>query len=208
VIVISKQPVPGKVKTRLCPPLTHEHAADLAGFALRDTVAAVNACSAERRVAVFEGDPEGWVPAHWDVVPQRTGGLDVRLADAFDDVLGDTNAPTVLIAMDTPQVTPHQLDDALARLDNADAVIGMTPDGGYWLVGLRRADRSVFEGVPMSTEHTGSAQLERLRACGMSVAIIDPLFDLDTTAELELLAEHFPHLQTAAMWRAHKTESR
>jgi uncharacterized protein len=212
VIVISKQPVAGKVKTRLCPPLTHGQAAELAGAALQDTVQAVNGCSTQRRVAVFEGNPEGWIPEDWDVVPQRTGGLDVRLADAFDDVLGDATGPTVLIAMDTPQVTPAQLNNALAHLDNADAVIGLTPDGGYWLIGLRRADRALFEGVPMSTDHTGAAQLDRLTERGLSVAIVEPLSDLDTIAELQLLSDQFPHLRTAATWQSQKnaqqTESR
>jgi uncharacterized protein len=207
VMVISKQPVPGRVKTRLCPPLSHNQAAALAGVALRDTVAAVDGCVAQRRVAVFEGNPEGWIPEHWEVVPQRTGGLDVRLADAFDDVLGQANAPAILIAMDTPQVAAAQLDNALRCLDSSDAVIGLTPDGGYWLIGLRAANRAVFEGVPMSTDHTGDAQLERLSQLGMSVSIIEQLFDLDTIAELQLLSERFPDLQTAATWRAQQLET-
>jgi uncharacterized protein len=206
VIVISKAPRAGFVKTRMCPPLTHGQAAQLATAALADTFAAAAAATADRRVAVFEGDPNGVVPPGWEVVPQRTGGLDVRLADAFEDVL-DTGATqsagcAVLIAMDTPQVSSQQLEDAFAALTTHDAVIGMTDDGGYWIIGLNEPCRKVFEGVPMSQSTTGQAQLDRLTGLGLTVAVTDSLRDLDTVADVAIVAEAFPGLQLSAWWRS------
>ena len=74
-LVIAKQPVPGRVKTRLCPPCTPDQAAALAEASLLDTLAAVAATPASRRVLVFEGDPEPWCPAGFDTFAQRGDGL-------------------------------------------------------------------------------------------------------------------------------------
>jgi rSAM/selenodomain-associated transferase 1 len=200
VMVICKQPVAGRVKTRMCPPLSEVQAADLAAAALVDTFAACSAVSASRYVAVCDGDPSGWVPSNWFVVAQRTGGLDVRLADAFEDVLLDGEAG-VLVAMDTPQATAEQIDSALQLLSSHDAVIGLTEDGGYWLIGLAAANRLVFEGVPMSTDHTGAKQVDRLQELGLSFAVVERLRDLDEIDDVAVVADQFPNLQISKWWK-------
>jgi hypothetical protein len=86
--------------------------------------------------------------------------------------------------MDTPQVTPALLDDALAGLDTDTAALGLAADGGWWIIGLRRPDGRVFEGVPMSTRRTGSEQLARLRALGHDVRLLPTLADLDLVTDL------------------------
>ncbi len=205
-MVISKEPVVGRVKTRMCPPLTHEAAAELAAASLADTFAAVGLADVDQRVAIFEGDPQSVVPSGWLVIPQRTGGLDVRLADAFQDVIDVANdandCGAVLIAMDTPQVSSSMLDFALDELQTHDAVLGLTDDGGYWIVGLRAARRDVFEGVPMSQANTGAEQLKRLRSLGLSVAVLDQLRDLDTVDDVAAVSAEFPDLQVSSWWRA------
>ncbi|MGD0560032.1 MAG: DUF2064 domain-containing protein [Streptosporangiaceae bacterium] len=128
-LVIAKQPVPGRVKTRLVPPCTHEQAAMLAEAALADTLHAVLTAPARRRVLVLDGEPGPWLPAGFDVVPQCGGPLGERLADAFAAVGG----PALLIGMDTPQVTPAQLT---VDWQAADAVFGPAVDGGFWALGL------------------------------------------------------------------------
>src|SRR5919204_2861516 len=96
-IVIAKAPLPGRSKTRLSPPLTLEAAARLAEAALRDTLACVAGVAAARRVVALDGEPGDWLPAGFEVVPQRGNGLDERLAAAFEEV----GEPAVLIGMDT-----------------------------------------------------------------------------------------------------------
>ncbi len=118
--MIAKAPVPGRVKTRLCPPCTPAGAAALAEAALGDTLAAVaRSRRAGRRVLVLDGEPGPWLPRGFEVVPQRGDGLAERLAAAFADVGG----PALLIGMDTPQVSPALLDDGLRALDGADAAL-------------------------------------------------------------------------------------
>src|SRR3954453_11163757 len=82
-IVIAKAPVPGRVKTRLCPPCTPVQAAALAEASLRDTLAAALRTRADRRVVVLEGAPGPWLPAGFEVIPQRGTGLAERVASAL-----------------------------------------------------------------------------------------------------------------------------
>lgn len=192
-VVLAKAPVPGQVKTRLCPPCTPEQAAALAEAALADTLAAVAAVGG-RRVVVLDGAPGPWLPAGVEVVPQRGGGLDERLAAAFEDVGG----PALLVGMDTPQITPALLRTGLALLAMADAVLGGAPDGGYWAIGLRRPDPALFLGVPMSVAETGAAQRARLAAAGLRVAGLPPLRDVDDIDDARAVAAHAPHGRFAA----------
>lgn len=187
-IVLAKAPVPGRVKTRLCPPCTPAQASALAAAALADTLRAVAATPVARRVCVLDGDPGPWLPHGVEVVPQRGGGLDERLAAAFADVA----QPALLIGMDTPQVTAAQLTAALARLERTDAVLGLAPDGGYWAVGLHRAGDALFRGVPMSHATTASAQLARLERHGLQVGLLDALRDVDTIADARAVAAACP----------------
>ena len=195
-LVLAKEPVAGRAKTRCCPPCTFEQAARLAESALVDTLTAVLATPAARRVLVLEGSPGPWLLPGFEVIAQRGGGLDVRLASAFEDVGG----PSVLVGMDTPQVTPSLLSAATTTLcrEGVDAVLGLADDGGYWAIGLRRADPDIFVGVPMSTDQTGRAQLARLRERGCSVEPLPMLADVDTFSVALDVAARAPGTRFAA----------
>ncbi|WP_026401738.1 TIGR04282 family arsenosugar biosynthesis glycosyltransferase [Actinomadura rifamycini] len=185
-LVIAKEPVPGRVKTRLTPAYTPAEAAELAAAALADTLDAVAAAPAGRRTLVLDGAPRPCPPPGVGVIPQRGDGLDERLANAFADA--DAGRPLVLIGMDTPQVTPALLAAAARALAGRDAVFGPAADGGFWLLGLRRPDARLLRGVPMSRPDTGAAQLARLRGAGLRAAALPELTDVDTPADAAAVA--------------------
>lgn len=194
-IVIAKAPVPGRVKTRLTPPCTPSQAAALARAALEDTLdAAARTCCAGRRVVVLDGEPDGWLPDGFEVIPQRGGGLEERLAHAFADV----GEAAFLIGMDTPQVTPDLLDLGLDAVAVGDSAFGAALDGGYWAIGLRTPDPEVFAGVPMSTSRTGAVQRARLAMLGLRPAILTPLRDVDTIDDAHAVASEAPDSRFAA----------
>ncbi len=199
-IVIAKAPVVGRVKTRLCPPCSSRQAAALAEAALADTLEAVGAASADRRVIVLEGEPGDWLPEGFEVLAQRGRGLDERLAAGFDDAGG---APSLLIGMDTPQVTARLLEDGLGRLGDpgVDAVLGGASDGGYWAVGLCRPEPRAFLGVPMSVAGTGEAQRARLCSLGLRLAELPQLRDIDDVEDACAVAREAPGSRFAA-WLA------
>lgn len=204
VLVIAKEPVPGRVKTRLTPPFPPADAAALAEAALTDTLNVVAAAPVARRLLVLDGTAGDWLPAGFDVIGQRGGGLDERLAAAFTDAYAALPLPMVLVGMDTPQLTADHLTDAATSVTtgDADAVFGPASDGGFWLLGLRKPDRSLVAGVPMSRPDTGRVQLERLTRAGLRVALAPRLADVDTFDVAELVAGQIPGSRFAAAFAA------
>ncbi|MER6026116.1 DUF2064 domain-containing protein [Streptomyces sp. NPDC001851] len=190
-LVIAKEPLPGRVKTRLTPPFSPQQAAQLAEAALADTLHAVAAAPATRRVLVLDGAPGPWLPAGFDVLPQCAGSLDERLADAFAHCSG----PALLIGMDTPQVTPRLLT---VDFTGCDAYLGPAEDGGFWALGLAEPAPALLRGVPMSTPRTGAVQRERLLAAGLRVRELPRLRDVDTAADAHAVAALAPHGRFAA----------
>jgi glycosyltransferase A (GT-A) superfamily protein (DUF2064 family) len=188
-LVLAKQPMPGRVKTRLVPPLTHRQAADLARAALEDTLRVASSVPARRWLLALDGTPDRGLPTGWCCVAQHSGGLDRRLAGAFEHARG----PAILIGMDTPHLQCRQL----AEFDPAryDACLGPAVDGGYWAIGFAdpRVAAVVVPGVPMSTARTGREQLRRLRACGLRVQLLDTLDDIDTFDTAQQVAADYPH---------------
>jgi uncharacterized protein len=193
-LVIAKEPVPGRVKTRLVPPCTHEQAASLAEASLADTLHTMLMVPARRRVLVLEGEPGPWLPSGFEIVRQCGGPLDERLASAFAAVSG----PALLIGMDTPQVTPDLLT---VDWQDSDAWFGPAADGGFWALGLRVPDRALLRGVPMSTPATGAVQRARLLTAGLRVADLPELRDVDTAADAVAVAREAPRSRFAARVR-------
>ena len=200
VLVLAKEPVPGRVKTRLTPPFTPREAAALAEAALTDTLEAVRRTRVIRRVLALAGEPGPWLPDGFDVIPQRGGGLDERIAAAMWDTYAALPAPIVLIGMDTPQVTAGLLESAAEPLARtmADAVFGPSEDGGFWMLGLRRPDPGLTLGVPMSEPFTGRAELVRLIQAGLRIHMTPELVDVDTLAEAARVARLAPASRFAA----------
>lgn len=188
VLVLAKAPVAGRVKTRLCPPLTLEGAAAVAEAALLDTLDVVRAVPVARRVLVLDGD---WSAPGFAAQPQVEGPMDVRLAAAFDDA--DPALATLLVGMDTPQLTAALLGEAVAALAAHAAVLGLAPDGGWWALGLQRPDGTLLRGVATSRADTGARQRERLVRAGLAPHALSELRDVDTVDDARAAAALAPH---------------
>lgn len=189
IIVIAKETIAGKVKTRLHPPLSYEQAAELAAASLAQTLAVAAAVPATRRILCFDGNrlPPGSEP--FEVIPQVSGDLSVRLASIFDECSG----PTVMIGMDTPQVTAANLAPVFGEWPaDVDAWLGFANDGGYWVLALKEPDGSLIRGIEMSLDDTGQQQYDRLSERGLTVALLPELIDVDTIADARAVAALAP----------------
>ncbi|GAA0568165.1 DUF2064 domain-containing protein [Paractinoplanes ferrugineus] len=193
ILLLAKAPVPGRVKTRLCPPCTPEQAARVAAAALDDTLDSATATPAMGRVLVLDGQRQA--PAGWTTVAQRGGPLADRLVAAFADTRRP-GVPALLIGMDTPQVTPELLTEALRQLaepGGPDAVLGLAVDGGWWALGLREPrDAEALRHIVTSTATTGAETLAALRERGLRVGTLPRLRDVDTAADAHLVAAVCP----------------
>ncbi len=195
-VVLAKSPEPGRVKTRLTPPLSPVEAATIARAALEDTLRTVARIAGRTPpLLVLDGEPGPWLPLGFEVVAQGPGGLDERIAGAFERARGSA----LLIGMDTPQVRPRILRRAVRKLERpgVDAVLGPARDGGWWALGLRAPDARAVLGVPMSTGSTGIAQLERLRELGLRTLRLPMLRDVDTFADAVAVSRTAPRSRFA-----------
>jgi rSAM/selenodomain-associated transferase 1 len=176
-LVLAKEPRPGRVKTRLTPPCSPLEAAAIAEAALADTLAAAVASGAERVVVALDGALGAWCPPGVSVVDQGVGHLADRLATAWRA----TSGPALQIGMDTPQLDASSLDAAMARLDadRCDAVLGLAEDGGWWGIGLREPHPQTFTGIAASRPDTGARQRARLAALGLRTDLLSVERDVD-----------------------------
>ncbi|MEU8287657.1 TIGR04282 family arsenosugar biosynthesis glycosyltransferase [Micromonospora sp. NPDC048905] len=192
-LVMAKAPVPGTVKTRLCPPASHVQAARIAAAALLDSLDTVRATPGVTPVLALDGrlaDAEEAAELTaaidgWQILPQRGTNLGNRLANAHADVADAyPGRPVLQIGMDTPQLTPAHLDDAVHRLTLSDAVLGPAVDGGWWALGLHNPRHAaVLATVPMSTASTGRHTIAALRQRGLRVESLPLLQDVDEWAD-------------------------
>ena len=189
-LVVAKSPVPGRVKTRLCPPFDAADAAAIAEAALADTLEAAGRCGADRVVLALDGAPGPWLPSGVQVIAQGEGDLAARLTSAWAQVGG----PGLQVGMDTPQLTVTDLDEALATLARpaTDAVLGCAEDGGWWAIGFRRPHPLAFLGVPTSRADTGARQLDRLHCLGLRTSELPVRRDVDTATDAFAVADSAP----------------
>jgi glycosyltransferase A (GT-A) superfamily protein (DUF2064 family) len=191
-LVMAKSPLPGAVKTRLCPPCSPDEAAALAEAALADTLDAVATAGVDRRLLALAGPPGTWVPPGFEVFAQRGDTFAERLDHAWSRVDG----PGLQIGMDTPQITPRLLDECLLVLDGGDdrvAALGSAADGGWWALGVTAPVSGMFESVTMSAPTTGTEQRRRLESLGFTVDALPELIDVDSAGDACTVAMATPN---------------
>jgi len=196
IVVMAKEPVPGRVKTRLCPPCSPDEAAAIAAAALTATLRTATAVPGARTVLALDGRAGRWLPPGVAVVPQVDGDLATRLSAACRAQHG----PTVVLGMDTPQVTVRSVTDVVDRLHRrgTDAVLGPTVDGGWWTLAVHEPSLPLFDGVPMSTERTFSCQRHHLRGLGLQVDVTTTEIDVDRFEDALAVARMLPGSRFAA----------
>lgn len=181
-----KEPQPGRVKTRLGRDIgmtraawwfRHQSASLLRRVQDRrwETIVAVSPDHQGLKSRVWPNNLRRW--------PQGRGDLGARMARIFVEL---PPGPVLIIGADIPGIQPHHIETAFRALGSHDAVFGPAPDGGYWLIGMKRRklpSRRVFDGVRWSSEHALADTVERLP--GFQIAMIDTLRDIDTIGDLK-----------------------
>jgi rSAM/selenodomain-associated transferase 1 len=180
----------------------------LAGLLGPEGAAALQAallCDAVRKAARLRGvarylffagrAPSGWMnfggrleTARYVVVPQRGADLGERLKRAFRQLLGH-HPSAVVMGTDSPALDAQRLRQALDELSCCEAVLGPCPDGGYYLIGLRRFSRDLFRGVRWGTSFAFQDTLRNLMGCRFSCSVLEALPDIDRPADFRRLAK-------------------
>ncbi len=193
-VIMVKHPAPGRVKTRLCPPLTPDQAAELYRCFLLDKMAQVRRVPAAAPYLAFTPvEAEGFfatlAAGKFALVPQEGEDLGERLGRLSTRLLLAGHPGVVVIDSDTPSLPDAYLAQAFERMtdDGTDALFGPAEDGGYYLVGLRRPAPGLFQGIRWSTSVVLEQTLARTAAAGLRVRLLPPWYDVDTGADLERL---------------------
>ena len=199
-VIFAKAPIPGEVKTRLCPPLTPDEAATLHGsFVLdmleRTTLAVATlqlplhrylACAPSSALVFFKIMEERQGVKLIDQVGEDLGA---RMQHAFETMFEKGYHRVCIVGTDVPSLPLDHYKQALALLETNDLVLGPALDGGYYLIGLTRAAPDLFTRIPWSTDRVLALTQERATTLGLNTALLPQWRDVDTIEDLHALIE-------------------
>ena len=193
-----KVPIAGAVKTRLIPPLTPEEAATLSMCFLRDMTTNISSLSGDGTEGVALYTPSGaeeilhnLLPKSFRLVAQHGETLGDRLINAATELLDEDLCSVCLINSDSPTLPVKFLNDAVSLLvkEGDRVVLGPSQDGGYYLIGLKRPHRNLFERIAWSTADVLAHTIERAANIHLPVELLPTWYDVDDAATLRLLYE-------------------
>ena len=202
VVLFAKKPTPGAVKTRLQSHLSARDAARLYEALLLDCATALHATKAVAKVVAF-------APANaedalrtlltpigtFEYVPQIGADLGQRMEGLMQWAFARGAERVVLVGSDSPSLPASYIDEGLALLREKEVVLGPSTDGGYYLVGRRKGESRIFEGVAWSTEMVFEQTLARLGT--QTLGLLPPWYDVDTPEDAEFLKVHLEALARA-----------
>jgi hypothetical protein len=193
---MAKAPVPGRVKTRLCPPLTEEQAASLAHGFLLDALARARTLAAAALYLAYSPPDAGAIFREIagegiTCLPQEGDDLGQRMDRLSRRLLAAGHPAVAIIGTDTPTLPVSVLADALDRLagGHADLVLGPSEDGGYYLIGMRRPLPGIFADIAWGGPTVLADTRERAAGLGLKVSLLQSWFDVDTPEDLARLRD-------------------
>ena len=199
-VIFAKAPIPGQVKTRLCPPLTPDEAATLHGSFVLDTLERTKAATttfklpSDRYLACAPSSTH----VFFRIMEERQGvrlidqvgeDLGARMHQAFETLFARGYKHGLIVGTDTPSLPLERYQQALAALESHDLVLGPALDGGYYLIGLNRPIADLFTGIPWSTEQVLALTQGKAQTLGLTTALLSPWRDVDTIDDLHALIE-------------------
>ena len=187
-----KAPVPGRVKTRLMPRLEAEEAAALYRAMAEDLLERLDRLKTVDLLlwvtpAIKLESMRRWLGMHRRLESQRGSDLGARLTASFRTAFREGYERVVIVGSDVPQVTSKNVRTALSLLRKHDVVIGPSPDGGYYLIGLCKPRPELFTAMPWSTSRVLPETLRRFSRLGLTVGRLPRLADLDVPSDARRL---------------------
>jgi rSAM/selenodomain-associated transferase 1 len=191
-IIVAKEPDPGQTKTRLCPPFSLESAAAFYRCLLLDSLALMARLeTVDHTIAYAPANTREYfaqlAPDGFSLVAQVGANLGERLANALGQHFKQGYRRVVIMNSDGPTLPLACLDEAFSGLDRADVTLGPGHDGGYYLIGMKRLHRELFEGIDWSTDRVISQTLATCRRSGITVHQLPQWYDVDRAGDLERL---------------------
>jgi len=202
VALFAKRPIPGRVKTRLVPPLSHEDAARVARASLEDTARLIATQVPAPWTLFLDGEPDRATrqlaqETNLRIALQEGPELGARLKAAFQTLRAGGARRVLAIGSDSPTLDPERIREAFESLALCDLALGPTEDGGYYLIGASGQHESIFDGIPWGSAATAATTLERAREGALGVRLLAPWYDLDDAESLRRAYEAAPRSGSA-----------
>lgn len=194
-IIFAKAPIPGQVKTRLCPPLTPDEAASLHGSVVLDMLErSRGTASMDRFVACAPSSDHVFFKILEErhgvrLIAQMGDDLGARMARAFADVFALGYRQVLVVGTDLPTLPGSAFGEAVTLLAAHDVVLGPALDGGYYLIGLGKPSPELFAGIPWSTDRVLPLTQQKAAALGLHTALLPVRRDIDTIDDLMAVIE-------------------
>jgi rSAM/selenodomain-associated transferase 1 len=193
-IVVAKQPAPGRTKTRLSPPLRPEQASVLYECFLKDTLDLIRQVEQVQPVVAFlPAGAEGYfqqLASDFDLIQQAGSNLGARLDNAISSYLSRGYQRVVIMNSDSPTLPANHLTQAFESLEaGADLVLGPCDDGGYYLIGAKQPIPRLLHEVQMSTATVAADTIALAVEENLNVHLLQPWYDVDDATSLMRLAE-------------------
>jgi rSAM/selenodomain-associated transferase 1 len=185
VVVYGREPIAGRVKTRLAASIGDEAAAALYRLLLARSIQQAVLSGLHAVLAMSDRPSAAWqTPSGVALELQRGADLGERLRDTFDRRFSEGWARVVVVGSDCPGMTAGHLRSAASVLERSATVVGPAEDGGYWLIGQRAPGADLFSGIPWSSRRTMEETRRRLREAGTTWTEIERLSDIDTIEDV------------------------
>ena len=189
-IIFARYPESGRVKTRLAKTIGAEKATEFyrlcAEHLFRETEKLPPGI---KRYIYFDGKEneyrlQDWAGAGFDYIVQASGSLGHRLENAFSTQFTRGAGKVLIVASDVPDISSSIIVEAFRSLDNHEIVIGPCHDGGYYLIGMKKLHRDIFNGIPWSTSQVYTHTLANIKKLDISLCQLPSLYDIDTEEDL------------------------
>lgn len=197
VLVFTKHPTPGFAKTRLIPSQGPRTASDISRILTEHTLVTIRkyhqTVSPVHAFIHYASPPQvpatvtaAWLKplSHETLIPQTAGSLGDRLISAFEHSFSQQPSKAIVIGTDSPEISPSLLGQAFQALNKHDVVIGPALDGGYYLIGMTRMHRNLFENILWSTDTVYNDTVSKVTASNLSVFNLPTLRDIDDLDDL------------------------
>ncbi len=189
VIVLSKAPIAGKVKTRLMPRYTAEQAATLHKQMTEVVVTKVCSIFDDVWLAVDDIEHQFFQRLQQEhacqLQHQGLGDLGQRLQSLAAASFKGESRPIMFLGTDSPHVNIGRYQQAMAALNNHDVVIGPVEDGGYDLIAMANYSPSIFDDIDWGSSTVFDKTISNISRLGLSVKALDMSFDLDYAEDLK-----------------------
>lgn len=193
IIIMVKVPIAGAVKTRLQPFLSAEQCATLAACFLRDTISKVKHLKNQLIIAYSPIEKRDVLleilEDEQTLIEQKGKHLGERIIHAFEFAFSQNSDSVVVVGTDSPTLPSEFITQAFENLTESDAVLGATIDGGFYLIGLRKLKREIFESVEWSSPQTFEQTTRNIENINLKLSLLPVWYDVDTPVDLKRLKD-------------------